>query len=197
MGFKVFETLRASTSIKFIPWSSVTIILATDTWNSNITIGTLFWCRMRWEKFDSWYGLKIMGYFCKLLNWFKMKKTTFFYFFLFLCLFSAGCKKKSATPSYPVTTDLATTASGTYSGTYTEGSATFSGTVTIIRITSTTVNVEWIVETTHGPTLSGISVSDIGEGHVSLSGSSFGGLVGGKDLHCNFPGNVTFSGTKP
>ena len=138
-----------------------------------------------------------MGYFYKLLNWFKMKKTTFFYFFLLLCLFSVGCKKKSTTPSNPVTTDLATTASGTYSGTYIDGSVTAPGTVTIIKITSTTVNVDWIVETTHGPTLSGISVYNVGEGHVSLSGTTFDGLVGGKDLHCNFPGNVTFSGTKP
>jgi hypothetical protein len=124
-----------------------------------------------------------------------MKKNWIFLFIFLLSLFTIGCKKSDS--SSAGTTDLAANISGTYNGTFTEGTPTFSGTVTIIRINSTTVNVEWIMGGTPGPTLSGISAIDGGSGNITLSGTAFSGSVNGKSLQCSFSGQLNFVGTKP
>jgi hypothetical protein len=121
-----------------------------------------------------------------------MKKNWIFLFILLLSLFTLGCKKSSDSS----TTDLTANISGTYNGTFTEGTPIFSGTVTIIRINSTTVNVEWIMGGTPGPTLSGISATDGGSGNIILSGNGFSGSVNGKSLQCSFGGQLNFVGTK-
>jgi len=111
-----------------------------------------------------------------------------------------GCEKDADSPSVDFTKDIA----GVYTGTWVVvGTGQVSGTCEVVKVSSTSVNLEMTAGGQNIPTLPGVKLSDGGNGKIKLIYSDASGTLNGTiDNNSIFftlkAGSIeeTFSGTK-
>ena len=127
-----------------------------------------------------------------------MRQKQILYLATIILMIFFGCKKSSTSP------DLATPSSGTYSGTWVVvGTGSTYGTVQVVKVSNTSVNLIMTAGGTNLPTIPGAKLTDAGSGtknvsYTDSSGTLTGTITGNTISITLVAGSIqeTFTGTK-
>jgi hypothetical protein len=105
-----------------------------------------------------------------------MKNKLIFPLAIALLMIFWGCEKKTDDPS----TDYGTKASGLYTGTWVVvGTGQAAGTCKVVKVSTTSVNLEMVAGGQTLPTIPGVTLSDGGNGKINISYTDSSGTLTG------------------